>query len=257
MNSKNTFFSTKTILNCKGKLIDISSPIVMGILNITPDSFYDGGRFIAENEILLRTEQIINEGAKILDIGAYSSRPDATHISEEEELSRLRPILSLIKKKIPETIISVDTFRSNIAKTVVNEFDVDIINDISAGNMDDKMFETIADLQVPYIIMHMKGVPQTMHLNPAYTDIIQEIIKYFAEKIQKLKLLGINDIIIDPGFGFGKNIDQNTRAKLLNLINQHGSLRDIDDSSKTRTVYVFEIKKNNLKKIISKAATKR
>ncbi len=181
----------------------------MGILNITPDSFYDGGKYSSEKQIIERAEQILNEGAQIIDIGAYSSRPGAQHISEKEELNRLVPVLKSIKNKLPNAILSVDTFRSNIAKIVVKDFEVAIINDISGGNYDEEMFETIADLNVPYIIMHMKGMPENMQQNPTYKDLIKEILMFFAEKIEKAKLIGINDLIIDPGFGFGKTLEHN------------------------------------------------
>ncbi len=195
--------------NCNGKLLDLRSPVVAGILNITPDSFYDGGKYINEPHILKRVEEIINEGGTIIDIGAYSSRPGADHVSEEEELKRLIRALKIIRKKLPDVIISVDTFRSAIAGYVVKEFNVDIINDISGGNFDDEMFDTIARLQVPYVLMHMKGTPQNMQDNPYYDDFLKEILIFFAEKVQEAKQIGINDLIIDPGFGFGKTTDHN------------------------------------------------
>ena len=196
-------------INCNGKLLDLSSPVVAGILNITPDSFYDGGKYFDETHILKRTEEIINEGAAILDIGACSSRPGAEHISEEEELKRLIPALKLIRNKFAYSIISVDTFRPAIAEYIVKEFNVDIINDISGGKFDDKMLETIAKLQVPYVLMHMKGTPQNMQDDPSYDDLLKEILMFFAEKNQRAKQIGINDLIIDPGFGFGKTTDHN------------------------------------------------
>ena len=205
----NNFLKKKTSINISGKLLDLSSPIVMGILNITPDSFYDGGQYNTDEKIIEHAEQILSEGAKILDIGAYSSRPGAKNISEEKELSKLKNALSIIRKKFPEAIISVDTFRSSIAEYVVKEFDVNIINDISSGELDDKMFNVIAKLNVPYIIMHMQGTPQNMQLNPQYDDLIKDIIKYLSAKVDKLNLLGVNDVIIDPGFGFGKTLDNN------------------------------------------------
>jgi dihydropteroate synthase len=199
----------KTMINCNGKLLDLSSPVVMGILNITPDSFYDGGKYTTEKNILNRAEQIITEGAAIIDIGAYSTRPGAENLSEEEELNRLIPAVKKIRSFFPDAIISIDTFRSQVAKKMVNDFGADIINDISAGTMDDNMFSTIAGLKVPYIIMHMSGTPQTMQDNPVYENLIKEIFAYFYERIETLKLLGIKDIIIDPGFGFGKTITHN------------------------------------------------
>lgn len=195
-------------INCKGNLIDLSSPKVMGVLNITPDSFYDGGKYKNESDILFQTEKMILEGATFIDIGAYSSRPGAKHISEEEELQRLIPVINLLNKHFPDILISVDTFRSKIAKESVAN-GASIINDISGGNMDKHMFQTVAKLQVPYILMHMLGTPQNMHLNPTYNNVVVEITKYFAEKIFELHQLKLNDIIIDVGFGFGKTIAHN------------------------------------------------
>jgi len=196
-------------INCKGSLLDLSTPKIAGILNLTPDSFYDGGKYTNIEDIKNRVKQIIYEGADLIDIGAYSSRPGAKHISEKEELQRLIPTLGMIQKHFPKAIISVDTFRSNIAKIVVKDYGVAIINDISAGDMDAKMFETIANLNVPYIIMHMQGTPQNMQKEPRYNDLMKEILMFFAKKINIAKQIGINDVIIDPGFGFGKTIDHN------------------------------------------------
>ena len=196
-------------INLNGKLVDLSTPLVMGILNVTPDSFYAQSRMQTEETILSRVEQIIDEGGSIIDIGGYSSRPDAEHISEDEEMNRLAKALTIILKHFPEIIISVDTFRSNVAKKCVKEFEVAIINDISGGEMDKKMFETVAQLQVPYILMHMKGTPKTMTQQTNYASFIQDIFFYLSEKMNQLHLLGVNDIIIDPGFGFSKDMNQN------------------------------------------------
>lgn len=195
-------------INCRGKLIDLSRPKVMGILNVTPDSFYDGGKFKSDMEILKQVELMLNEGATFIDIGAYSSRPKAKHISLEEELARLIPVLNSILDHFPETLLSVDTFRSEVATKSI-EAGACMINDISAGSMDKKMFATIAKLQVPYIMMHMVGTPQNMQNNTSYKNLVQEIIYYFSEKIFELRKLGVNDLIIDPGFGFSKTLDQN------------------------------------------------
>ncbi|MCM2302905.1 MAG: dihydropteroate synthase [Flavobacteriaceae bacterium] len=197
----------KTI-NCNGKLIDLSTPKIMGILNLTPDSFFDGGKYQNEKSIIEKVDKMINEGATFIDVGAYSSRPNAIHISEEEELKRLIPTLKLLFKTFPELLISVDTFRSKVALASV-ENGACMINDISAGEMDEKMFETVAKLQVPYILMHMKGTPQNMYKNPTYENIILEIMSYFSEKIYQLRKLGLNDLIIDVGFGFGKTLEHN------------------------------------------------
>jgi dihydropteroate synthase len=202
-------------INCKGNLIDLSSPKVMGILNITPDSFYDGGKYKNELEILTQTEKMLHEGATFIDVGAYSSRPGAAHISEKEELSRILPVIDLLVKYFPEIILSVDTFRSEIAqKTIKNG--AAIINDISGGKMDENMFQTVADLQVPYILMHMLGTPQNMQQNPVYEDVTKDIITFFSKQIYKLHQLKVNDIIIDVGFGFGKTVKDNY-ALLSNL----------------------------------------
>ena len=209
MQPKDTFFSRKLTINCGGELLDLSQPKIMGILNIAPDSFYDGGKYVSKENFLERVSTMINDGCDILDIGAYSSRPGAENITSDEELQRLLPVLEIVRTEFSDIIISVDTFRSEIAKKVVVDFNVNIINDISAGNMDDKMFETIAGLNVPYILMHMQGNPQSMQNNPQYNNVIQELLNYFSEKVEKLKLLGINDLIIDPGFGFGKTVDHN------------------------------------------------
>ena len=208
-------FNKKSI-NCNGNLIDLTNPIVMGILNITDDSFYKNSRYNTEKEIINRVNSIIKEGGKIIDIGAYSSRPGANYISEKEEYTRLTSALEIINKNFSELIISVDTFRAEIAKKLYYNFNISIVNDISAGELDNKMFETIAEINIPYIIMHMKGTPQNMQINPSYGNLMKEIFKYFADKIEKLKYLGVKDIIIDPGFGFGKTIDDN--YKLMNIL---------------------------------------
>ena len=200
---------TPRYINVNGRLMDLSEPQVMGILNVTPDSFYAGSRMETEKDIINRLHQITSEGASILDIGAYSSRPDAEHISIEEEMNRLRTGLGLVRKHQPEAVVSVDTFRADVAKMCVEEYGVAIINDISAGHMDPAMFETIAQLGVPYIMMHMQGTPQNMQMNPHYDNLLKEVFFYFAERVQKLRDLGAKDIIIDPGFGFGKTLEHN------------------------------------------------
>lgn len=195
-------------MNCKGKLIDLSTPKVMGILNITPNSFYDGGKFIGENQILLQVEKMILEGATFIDIGAYSSKPNAEFVTEKEEIDRILPVLNLILNKFPATIISIDTFRSEVAKICIDN-GASIINDISAGNLDDKMMEVVAKYNVPYIMMHMRGNAQTMQSLTNYDNILKEMLFYFSDKIAKARSLGINDLIIDPGFGFAKTLEQN------------------------------------------------
>jgi dihydropteroate synthase len=196
-------------INLRGRLMDLSVPKVMGILNVTPDSFFSSSRYMSEEGILQRTAQMLDDGADILDIGACSTRPGIELVSEEEELLRLQMALHLIRKRWPEVPVSVDTFRSKVAEVVVKDFGVDIINDISGGSFDANMFQTIATLQVPYILMHIQGEPATMQDAPHYEDLMTDICLYFSEKVAALRQLGVNDIILDPGFGFGKNLSHN------------------------------------------------
>jgi dihydropteroate synthase len=195
-------------INCKGNLIDLTSPKVMGILNVTPNSFFDGGKHNDENTIISQVEKMLHDGATFIDIGGYSSKPNAEFVSEKEELQRLIPVIDKIICEFPNIILSVDTFRSKVAKESI-ENGAAIINDISAGNLDAAMFETVAELQVPYIMMHMKGTPQSMHTRTDYKNIIKEMMFYFSEKVAKARSFGINDLILDPGFGFAKTIEQN------------------------------------------------
>lgn len=205
-------------INCKGKLMDLSEPKVMGILNITPDSFYSGSRIDNAGQALKKAEQMIEEGAAILDIGGLSTRPGAENLSEDEELGRLMPVIEIILKYFPETIISVDTYRSKVAIETIKT-GAAIINDISAGKFDENLFKTVAELQVPYILMHMQGTPQTMQINPQYDNVLTEVNLFLAEKVTELKKLGVNDIILDPGFGFGKSLGHNySLLKNLDLI---------------------------------------
>ena len=195
-------------INIKGNLLNFSVPKIMGILNVTPDSFFDGGKYSTSDKILKQVEKMIKSGADIIDIGGYSSRPGAADISVDEELKRVIPIVELTRKQFPSALISIDTFRSKVAyESIISGGD--IINDISAGNLDPKMFKTIASLKVPYILMHMKGNPRNMMDNSNYSDLTNEICKYFSEKIEKARVEGINDLIIDPGFGFSKTTEQN------------------------------------------------
>lgn len=196
-------------INVNGRLMDLSCPQVMGILNVTPDSFYAGSRKQTEEEIAARAQQILAEGGSIIDIGAYSSRPNAEHISAEEEMKRLRNGLEIIGREYPDAVLSVDTFRADVARMCVEEYGVAIVNDIAAGNMDSEMFSTIARLGVPYIMMHMQGTPQNMQQHPHYEDVLREVLYYFSEKVQRLRDMGVKDIILDPGFGFGKTIEHN------------------------------------------------
>ncbi len=196
-------------INVSGSLLDLSVPCVMGILNVTPDSFYEGSRMQTEMEIIRRIEQILSEGASIIDIGAYSSRPNAENVSPKEEMERLRMGLSILRKVQPDAIVSVDTFRADVARMCVEEYGVSIINDIAAGEMDADMFRTVADLNVPYIMMHMRGTPQDMQHRPHYDNLLKEVFEYFARKVQQLRDLGVKDMILDPGFGFGKTVEHN------------------------------------------------
>lgn len=197
----------KTI-NCKGNLIDLSTPKVMGVMNLTPDSFYDGGKLTSKKEILLQANKMLKEGATFLDLGAYSSRPGAQFVSEKEEIHRLLPVIKILLDEFPEILLSIDTFRSNVANESIYA-GASLINDISAGTLDDHMFKIIAQHQVPYVMMHMRGTPETMMQNTDYRDLTKEVIYYFSERIAKARSFGINDLIVDPGFGFSKTLDQN------------------------------------------------
>lgn len=195
-------------IKLKERLLDLSSPMIMGILNVTPDSFYDGGFYDNQKKVIDQVEKMINDGASIIDIGGYSSRPGADNISPDVELARVLPIVKLIKERFSKILISIDTFRSEVAKQCV-ENGADIINDISGGSLDSKMFETVAKLNVPFIIMHMRGNPSNMMDKTDYENIIEEMENYFSKKIELAKSFGVNDIIIDPGFGFAKTTKQN------------------------------------------------
>ena len=204
--AKDTFLNRKTTLNIGGRLLDLRTPHVMAILNITPDSFYAASRTASIEEALKKTAAFLEAGATIIDIGAYSSRPGAADITEQEELDRIVPVVEALVKAFPEAVLSIDTFRAAVAKATV-EAGAHIINDISGGTLDDRMFDTVAQLNVPYILMHMKGSPQTMHLEPHYDDVVLEVVDYFSKKVAALRQLGVKDIILDPGFGFAKNRD--------------------------------------------------
>ena len=201
--------STELTINVNGELMELSSPKVMGILNVTPDSFYEASRKETERDIAERARQIVEEGADIIDIGAYSSRPDAEDISAEEEMKRLRKGLAILRRETPGAVISVDTFRAGVAAMCVEEYGAAIINDISGGQLDEQMFDTVEKLNVPYVLTHLQGTPQTMQVAPHYENLRTDVPRYFAEKIQELHARGVKDIIIDPGFGFGKTLAQN------------------------------------------------
>lgn len=198
----------KSTINCNGQILDLSNPIVMGILNVTPDSFFDGGRYTKIDEILEQVQKMIQDGASIIDVGGMSSRPGAEIITIEEELNRVLPVIKKIKDTFPELIISIDTVHAEVAKQSVAN-GASIINDISAGAIDGKMFKTVAELNVPYILMHMQGKPSDMQERPDYQDVTRNVLEFFIEKVGALRKLGVKDIILDPGFGFGKTIQHN------------------------------------------------
>ncbi|CAG0987287.1 dihydropteroate synthase [Flavobacteriales bacterium] len=203
---KDTFFSEKISICCRGSLLNLDEPLIMGILNLTPDSFYDGG--LHTDSYLLQVEKMMTEGASIIDVGGQSTRPGAIQLNPDEEKKRILPAIENIVKRFPECILSVDTFWSDVAESAI-ESGVAIINDISGGEFDHKMLDVVAKLKVPYIVMHTQGSPENMQLNPVYTDVVKEVCFSLASKTEKMKLLGINDVLIDPGFGFGKNIEHN------------------------------------------------
>lgn len=211
-----SFYKKRSTLNLNGKLISLSSPLVMGILNVTPDSFYDGGAYTTESAIIERASRILDEGGQFIDIGAMSTRPGSKEISLQEELDRLLPAVRAVRKEFPAVPLSIDTYRSEVIKAVYNEIGGFVVNDISGGTFDDKIFETVADLHLPYILMHSKGKSAVMQDSPVYEDVVKEVILFLASKVQILRQLGVCDIIIDPGFGFGKTADHN--FELLNRL---------------------------------------
>jgi dihydropteroate synthase len=213
--------TTKMLINCKGQLIELSTPKVMGILNVTPNSFFDGGKYKNEDQIISQVDKMLSDGATFIDIGAYSSKPSAEFVSQEEEIKRIVSAIELILKHFPKALLSIDTFRAEVAKASI-ESGAAMINDIAAGELDDKMFSVIAKYNVPYIMMHMRGNPQTMQSLTQYDDVVKEMLFYFSEKVNKARSLGINDLILDPGFGFAKTTDQNyevlQKMELFNIL---------------------------------------
>lgn len=205
-----------TTFNCSGQLLLLDKPIVMGILNLTPDSFYDGGKYTHEKHMLKQVEKMLDEGASIIDVGGMSSRPGAAIIEEAEELERVRPMIKSILQHFPDTVVSVDTVRAEVARQCI-EVGASIINDISAGRIDENMYATVAELNVPYILMHMAGQPENMQDRPTYDDVVQEVLDFFIREVGKLRALGVKDVILDPGFGFGKTVQHN--FQLLNQMN--------------------------------------
>jgi len=220
--AKDTFFQKRTTLNAGGRLIDLSRPTVMGIINLTPDSFYAGSRKQSVDQALYQAKKMLNEGANILDLGAYSSRPGADDISVQEETDRLLPVVEAVAASFPDALMSIDTFRSQVAAAAI-EAGAHIINDISGGQLDENMFATVANLGVPYILMHMKGNPRTMDQEAKYEDIFAEVYNYFADRYELLKQLGVHDVIIDPGFGFAKK--QEHSYALMSRLQEFGTLQ--------------------------------
>ena len=218
-----SLFSKNLSLNLGGKIMNLSTPRVMGIINATPDSFYDGSRVSEPTLALEKAREMIDQGADILDVGAVSSRPGSQEISETEELERLSPVLEAIREAFPDFPVSVDTWRAGVARTVRERFGIQLINDISAGSFDPDMFPTMAQLGIPYIIMHMQGTPANMQDDPAYENLVDDLLQFFAERVHKLSLLGLNDIVIDPGFGFVKTLEQNYK-----LLGQLDSFRILE-----------------------------
>lgn len=216
-----SLFPKKSFLNIRGQLYALGSPKIMGILNITEDSFFDGGNYIQIDSQLQQVEKMLNNGADIIDIGAQSTRPGATEIGEQMELNKILPSITAIRKRFPEAIISIDTWYSKVAKAAF-EAGADIINDISGGQFDEKMFETISQIQIPYILSHTLGRPGVMQDNPQYNNVLKDVILFLSKQINQLNLLGVNDIIIDPGFGFGKTLEDN--FELLNQLNHFAFL---------------------------------
>lgn len=214
---KDTYLLDNFSINCKGNLIDLSKPKIMGIINVTPDSFYDGGKIKSDKELLIKVEKFLDQGADFIDIGGYSSKPGAEEVSENQEINRVIPNLELILKKFPSSLISIDTFRSKVADEALH-IGASIINDISAWEIDPKLFNVIVNHKCPYILMHMQGTPSTMQVNPNYKNVTQEVIKFLSEKLFELQKNGVHDVIIDPGFGFGKSLDHN--FKLMSELDQ-------------------------------------
>ncbi len=212
----NKFLKRKNTVSLNGKILDISHPIVMGILNVTPDSFFDGGKYKTEKKVLKRAEDILEQGGSVIDIGALSTQPGSEAISTKEEIDRLLPAVKAVRKNFPDAFVSIDTYRSWVALKVIEDCGPCMVNDVSGGNFDAHMFDTIGKLGVPYILMHMQGTPLKMQENPEYEDIIRDISLFFTEKVKRLTKAGVKDVIIDPGFGFGKTLEHN--YELLNRL---------------------------------------
>lgn len=245
---KDTYLLDNYSINCKGNLIDLSTPKIMGIINVTPDSFYDGGRIKSDKDLLSKVESFLKDGADIIDLGGYSSKPNAKEVKEEEEIKRIIPSLKLILNSFPEAVISIDTFRSKVANESLFH-GASIINDISAWEIDKELFNVIVKHKCPYILMHMKGTPATMQINPSYENVIQEVLRFFSEKLLKLKKNGLHDIMIDPGFGFGKTVNDN--YKIMSELNQFGLLEHPILVGVSRKSMIHKLLKISIKETIN------
>lgn len=206
--AEDTFFQPKKVINCRGRLLELQKPAIMGIVNLTPDSFFDGGSLLSVNDVLHHVSTLLRNGADMIDIGGQSTRPGSVRLDAAEEWERLAPSLEAVRNAFPDILISVDTYHASVAEKAV-EAGASIINDISGGEKDDEMFPAIARLKVPYVLMHMQGTPETMQENPNYSNVVGEVMMYFGERLKKLRLMGVKDVIIDPGFGFGKTNENN------------------------------------------------
>ena len=218
-----TLFSRNLSLNLNARILDLSTPRIMGIINATPDSFYQGRRLPEPFRAVEMAREMFDQGADMVDVGAVSSRPGAEEISETEELNRLSPVIDALRNELPESTISVDTWRSGVAKEIHQRFGIDMVNDISAGQLDPAMFRTMAELGIPYVMMHMQGIPENMQDEPVYQNLVDDLLQFFGERIYKLRKLGLNDIVVDPGFGFGKTLEQN-----YDLLLELGSFRMLE-----------------------------
>lgn len=239
----NSLNTAESAIDCGNIRLKFSEPLVMGILNVTPDSFYDGGRYKGQNSILQRAGQMLLEGAHIIDLGGCSTRPGAAKVTLNEELRRILPAVSLIRKEYPQVILSVDTFRSEVACRVVEEIGPCIINDISGGTMDKRMYSAIGELKVPYVMMHIKGTPQTMQKNPQYDDLMGEIVQFFKKRVKLLKEKGVENVILDPGFGFGKDIGHN--YKIMTSLNEFQQFNLPLLAGVSRKSMIFKLLGNN------------
>lgn len=243
--SKSPVFNNSNMINCRGHLVDLSKPVIMGILNVTPDSFFDGGKFTEEKAIFEQVTKMIDEGAIIIDIGGQSTRPGAKALSVRQEENRVLPVIASLMAKFPDLLISVDTFRSQVARKAIQE-GAALVNDVSGGDLDPEMFQTIAEEEVPYILMHMQGVPETMQVDPSYENVVTSVYSVLSKKVSLLRTLGVADIIVDPGFGFGKTVEHNYRLlQSLQLFRNTGCPVLAGMSRKSMICKVLKVKPEN------------